>query len=136
MDYFERTKIEFTAYMKAVVKNASADYKRKLLKRLEHEISVADFTCLPQELLSFDSGSFLLENDITYANIENVFTDEKYYRAMKKLTDREKLVIHLTVVEGQSVVAVAEIMNTTKENIWQIKSRAIRNFLKNVTAGK
>jgi len=133
MDYFAKIKMEFTAYIKTVIQNASTDYKRKLLKMLEHEISVTDFTSLPKELLSYDDSSFLLNEDITYTNIENLFANEKYYRAMKRLSDKEKLVLYLTVVEEKSAEQVAETMNTTRENIRQIKSRAIKNFLNSLS---
>jgi len=129
VDYFEKTRIEFTAYIKAVIQNSSTDYKRKLLKSIEHEISVADLSSLPQELLSYDDSSFLLEKDITYSNIENLFTNEKYYRAMKKLSDKEKLVLFLTVIKEKKADEIAEIMNITKDNVWKIKSRAIKKFL-------
>ena len=132
VNYYDKIRAEFTVYIKAVIQNSSTDYKRKLLKSIEHEISVADFSGLPQELLSYDDNSFLLEKDTTYSDIENLFTDEKYYRAMKKLTDKEKLAIFLTVIEEQKAEKVAEIMNTTKENVWQLKSRAIKKFLKNL----
>ena len=132
MDTLNKTKNEFTAYIKVVIQNSSTDYKRKLLKSIEHEISVADFSSLPQGLFSYEDSSFLLEKDITYSNIENLFTNEKYYRAMKRLTDKEKLVLFLTIIEEQKAEKIAEIMNTTKENIWQIKSRAIKNFLQNL----
>ena len=129
MDYFEKTRNEFTAYIKAVIQNASIDYKRKLLKSIEHEISVADFSCLPQELLSYDDSSFLFEKNITYTNIEDLFSNEKYYTAMKKLSDKEKLILYLTVIEEKNAEQTAKIMNTTKENIWKIKSRTIKKFL-------
>ena len=133
MDYSLEIKIEFTAYIKAVIQNSSIDYKRKLLKSIEHEISVTDFESLPKELLSYDDSSFLLEKDITYSNIESLFTNEKYYRAMKMLSDKEKLVLYLTIIEDKKAEEVAETMNTTKENIWKIKSRAIKNFLKAIS---
>jgi len=133
MDYLKKIRNEFTAYIKAVIQNAATDYKRKLWKSLGKEISVRDFSSLPEELLSYDDSSFLLEEEITYANIEDFFTNEKYYRAMKGLTDREKMVLFLTVVEGRQAEQVAETMNTTKENIWKIKSRAIKNFLENLS---
>lgn len=60
---FTTTKNKFTAYIKAVIQNSSIDYKRKLLRRLENEISVADYANLSKELLSDDNGSFLLENE-------------------------------------------------------------------------
>jgi len=128
LDYFEKTKIEFIAYIKSVIENSSTDYKRKLLKSIEYEISVADFSYVPQGLLSYDDSSFLLEKDITYSNIEDLFTNEKYYKAMKKLSDKEKLILYLTVIEEKNAEQTAEIMNTTKENIWKIKSRAIKKF--------
>lgn len=133
MDYFEKTKIEFTGFIKAVIQNSATDYKRKLLKSIEHEIFIEDFENLPKGLLSYDDSSFLLEKDISYSDIENLFTNEKYYRAMKRLSNKEKLVLYLTVIEENKAEQVAEIMNTTKENIWQIKSRAIKNFLHNLS---
>jgi len=129
MDYFEKTRNEFTAYIKAVIQNSSTDYKRKLLRTIEKEISIADFENVPQELLSCDDSSFLLEKDVTYANLEMLFTNEKYYNAMKKLTDKEKLILFLTVIEEKKAEEIAQIMNVTKDNVWQIKSRAIKNFL-------
>jgi len=77
-----------------------------------------------------------MENDITYSNIENLFTDKNHYTAMQKLTDKEKLVLYLTVIEEKTAEEVAETMNTTKENIRMIKSRAIKNFLHNYTSEK
>ena len=133
MDYYERTRREFTAYIKTVVKNSSTDYRRELLQSLRNEIFVSDFANLPKELLSYDDSSFSLERDITYSTIENFFANEKYYRAMKRLTDQEKLVLYLTVIEEKQAEQVAEIMNTTRANIWQIKSRAIKKFLHNLT---
>ena len=133
MDYFTKTKNEFTAYIKTVIQNSSTDYKRKFLKTVNNEISVAEFTSLKKELFTYDDSSFLFEKDITYANIENLFTNEKHYRAMKKLSDKEKLVLFLTIIEEKQAEQVADIMNTTKENIRKIKSRAIKNFLNNLS---
>jgi len=132
MNCFDKTRNEFTAYIKAVIQNAATDYKRKLLKSIEHEISVSDFSSLPKELLSYDDGSFLLEKDITYSNIEKLFANEKYYRAMKMLSDKEKLILYLCIIEEKKTDEVAEIMNITKNNVWKIKSRAIKNFLNNL----
>jgi len=125
-------KIEFTAYMKAVI-HSSTDYKRKLLKSIENEISVAEFSSLPKSLLSYDDSDFLMEKDITHSNIEKLFINEKYYKSMKRLSDKEKLVLYLTVVEEKKAEQVAKTMNTTKENIRKIKSRAIKNFLQNLS---
>ena len=118
--------------MKVVIQNSSTNYKRKLMKSLGNEISVADYASLPNELLSYDDSSFLLETDITYSNIEEVFTSAAYYNSMKKLTDNEKMVLFLIAVEGKTTEEIAEIMNTTRANIWKIKSRAKMNFLKNL----
>ena len=137
MNYSLRVKIEFTAYMKAVIQNSATDYKRKLLKSITHEISVADFSNVPNELLSvYDDGSFLLDDDIAYENIENLFENKKYYEAMKSLSDKEKLVIYLTVIQEHKAEQVAKIMNTTKENVRKIKSRAIKQFLSNLSDEK
>jgi DNA primase large subunit len=41
-------------------------------------------------------------------------------------------VLFLTAIEEMRAEQVAEIMNTTKYNIWQIKSRAIKHFLQHI----
>ena len=132
MDYSLKIKIEFTAFIKKVIQNSAKDYIR-ILKKTEKEISVADFASLPKELLSCDDNSFLLEKDVTYSNIENLFTSEKHYRAMKNLSGKEKQVLFLTIIEEKTAEEIAKILNTTKENIWKIKSRAIKNFLNNLS---
>jgi DNA-directed RNA polymerase specialized sigma subunit len=48
---------------------------------------------------------------------------------MKNLSDKEKLVLYLTVVEEKKTEQVAEIMATTPNNVCQIKSRAVKKFL-------
>lgn len=45
---------------------------------------------------------FLLEKGVTYKNIEDVFTNENHYRAMKRLSDTEKFVLFQTVIEEQN----------------------------------
>ena len=96
---YDKIKNEFTAYMKLVIQHASIDYKRKVIRTMQQETAIEDFinVNVPKELLSCDDNSFLFEKGITYMNIESLFTNEKYYRAMKKLTDREKLVLYLSV---------------------------------------
>jgi len=99
---------------------------------------MSDLAGLPGELLSYDDSSFLLalEKGTKYSNTENLFENEKYYIAMKRLTDKEKYVLYQTIVEEKRAGQVAEMIRTTKENIWQIKARAIKHFLENITNGK
>jgi len=87
---------------------------------------------LPEGLLSKDDGSFLLENDITYSNIENFFTNENHYKAMKRLSDKEKLVLFLTIIEDKKEKDVAELMNISTEYVKTLKSRAIKRFITNL----
>ena len=79
---------------------------------------------------------FLLEKGVTYDNIENLFTYEKYYRAMKKLSSKEKKVLFLTVVKEKSIGQVADIMGIAEEKVMLIKRIAIRNFLDNLSEEK
>ena len=138
----EKTRAEFTAFAKTVITNARIDHKRKILKTIKHEISYSDFSAIPQELLSYDEqslcgdSSFLLGENSKHSNIERIFTNEKYYETAKAFTDREKLVLYLTVIEDKSAEEVSVIMNTTKENVWKIKSRAIKRFIQNLANNK
>ena len=102
-----------------------------MLKVIEHEISVAEFTSLPKELLSYEDSSFLLDESVTYANIEDFFTDVRHYKAVKRLTDTEKLILFLTVVEERTEREVSELLNAPKKKIRNIKNRAIRKVRKN-----
>ena len=90
MDNSKRIRNEFTAFIKLAIQNKAINYKKKLLKTLEKEVSIESFEILPKEL-SCDDNSFLLEKGIKHSEIENLFTDEKYYKAMKKLSDRVSL---------------------------------------------
>ena len=63
--------------------------------------------------------------------MEEFFTNEKYYRAMKNLKDKEKLVLFLTIIEERTEKEASVIINTSRENISKIKLKAIKNFLNN-----
>ena len=132
MNYATKTKIEFTAYANTVIKNFAINY-RKTLRSAEKEISVADYASLPVgELLSVDDSSFFMERDITYANIEMMFTDERHYRAMKKLSDNDKQILFMTIIEEMKAEQVSKILDITKDSVKTLKSRAIKRFLENL----
>jgi len=124
--------------MRTFTRISGIEYRRKTIKKLDREILMSDLAGLPGELLSYDDSSFLLalEKGTKYSNTENLFENEKYYIAMKRLTDKEKYVLYQTIVEEKRAGQVAEMIRTTKENIWQIKARAIKHFLENITNGK
>lgn len=127
---YAKIRNEFTAYVQKVIRESSIDYVRKISRITKHEKVVADFIELPESLLSVDDSDFFVEKNISYANIETVFTSEKHYRAMKMLSDNEKLVIFLTVIEDKSAGQVADIMHTSKNTVWNLKSKAIKKFKK------
>jgi len=74
----------------------------------------------------------ICEKGITYSDIEKIFTDERHYRAMKRLPNKGKLVLFLLAIEEMSVEQIAEMLNTTKDNVFRIQSRTIKKFLRNL----
>ena len=74
--------------------------------------------------------TFLLGKGITWYNLEMLFTDEKHYRAMKSLSNTEKLIFFLTDILEKSMAESAAIMKVTEAEAEQIKEKAVENFLK------
>ena len=121
---------EFKKYIRIVMDNTVKDYYKNQNK-FENEISVEDveetfLSCANMnEDVSFNLGK-------NYEYLENIFSRPKHYNAMKKLSNREKLVIGLIVFENKLEKEVAKVVNTTEDNVSTIKRRAFKKFKKNM----
>ena len=72
------------------------------------------------------------EKQIDVEHLENIFTNEIYYRAMKNLLPIEKKVLYLSYYENWTLGEVCKILKKSKAEIIKIKSTAITHFKKNV----
>lgn len=72
-----------------------------------------------------------IEN-IDYRYLENVFTNEIHYKAMKELPLKEKQVLYVVVVEASDLEKACDEMKMSKTEIIEIKTQAINRFKENV----
>lgn len=73
----------------------------------------------------------LEDREIDYKKLEKVFTNYEHYKAMKNIPVKQKQVLYLLIVKGYTNEEVAQMLNTTKEEIEKLKEKAILNFRKN-----
>ncbi len=123
----------FTKYIIEIAKATSLKYysrKNKADKEISLDITENESICLPIGINT--NALFAIDENINYTNMENIFEDVNVSKSVKKLTDVQKQVIYLTIVEEYSIDEVANIVGTSIDNIYQIKSRAIKKILKNL----
>lgn len=82
-----------------------------------------------------DTFSFCYEN-YEYDKLENLFKNPKYIKAMKPLTNRQKLILHLSIVEEWNQKEIAEFIGVTIDSVKNTKSQAIQKFLRNFVIQK
>ena len=70
--------------------------------------------------------------DVDYKHLEKIFTNEVYYKAMKKLSPKEKQVIYLLVFDSNDLEKVCLEMKKSKKDVIQIKANAIKHFKRNI----
>ncbi len=69
---------------------------------------------------------------ITITHLENIFTNEIYYRSMKDLTQLEKAVLFLCIYKNKPLGEVCKTLKKSKTEVVRIKAVAIEHFKKNV----
>ena len=72
-----------------------------------------------------------IEN-VGYKHLEDVFTNEIHYEAMKKLPLIEKQALFVAVFECSDLEKACSDMKMTKTEVIEIKTRAINHFKDNV----
>ena len=69
---------------------------------------------------------------VSYKHLEDVFTNEIYYEAMKKLPLIEKQALFVAVFESSDLEKACSDMKMTKKEVIEIKTKAINHFKDNV----
>ena len=116
----EKIRNSFTAFINKVIENTAINYKKKLANKSKNEIYLSDDLEISGILKNTSIADTFVE-DVNYLELEKVFTNVEYSNSMKKLTDREKLVLYLTVIEEKPLKKVANLLGTTEDNISKIK---------------
>lgn len=131
----EKIRNSFTSFINKVIENTAINYKNKLANRSKNEIYLSDDLEISGIVKNTNIADTFVE-DVNYLELEKVFTNVEYSNSMKKLTDREKLVLYLTIIEEQPLKKVANVLGTTEDNISKIKYRAKNKFLKYLKRGE
>lgn len=71
-----------------------------------------------------------IEKEISYLNIQDVFSEEKIIKSVKSLTSREKLVIFLYYFEDKTDEKVGNILNIKGDTVRKIRTRALGKIKK------
>ena len=70
---------------------------------------------------------------VDYKRLEEIFTNEIYYKAMKKLPLKEKHAIYLVVFDSNDLEKACSEMKVSKTEIIEIKTKGINRFKENVS---
>lgn len=132
--------LKFSKFISTVIVNASIDYFRKKKKTEEREqyIDIQEETQL-SKLDNCVSSYAYLEEKIDYINLENIFEDKKLYLAIKSLTERQKYILYLNIVEEMSAKDISKLLNISEDTVWVTKAKSlksIRNFVNNYGGNK
>lgn len=69
---------------------------------------------------------------IDYKHLEEVFSDETYYKAMKNLPLSEKFAIYVYVFRGEYLDRLCKDYNLSKQGFIELKNCGVKRFKKNV----
>lgn len=123
---------KLNSYIGKVIYGYAKD-KKKLINKYGMEEEYSNFIDNRVSLESLNEEDCIienLENDYTYP--ENVFTDEKYYLAMKNIRLNHRQAFYLLVVEKKSINEVAEILDLKPSTVKTIKRKVRQQFIKNL----
>lgn len=130
----EEIRSTFTNFIKKIIVNESINYSKKVSLTNKAEVSLNNiFIDEKMSLSIFDDDIFYAFNrKIDYKTLENELSNPNYFYAMKTLSDRQKLILYLTIIEELSIKEVAKIIGTSENNISSSKTQAIKKFINNI----
>ena len=132
-DYELAVRRQFSSFCKKVIHNAAYDYKMTHTdKRNLMEIFMDDLYEQDREYLKtmdiYDSDYEHFE--VAGMNLKAQFKDEKLLQAINKLSARQKEVLLLSVVEGETDSRIAEILNLDRSTVSEHRRKALAQLKK------
>lgn len=119
----------FSEYISQAIKSKAIEYKRKLNKRIQRELQFSDEILNDESLMHGPNCAIYEFNNISYRELEKVFTDVTFHDAMKQLPDKYKQVLYFFIFKEMNSEEVGNLLNITPTNARKIKERAINKFL-------
>ena len=72
------------------------------------------------------------EKYVDSEHLENIFTNEIYYRAMKEIPKIEKQILYMSVYEYRTLNEICKILKKTKREVKDLREKAVKHFKENV----
>ncbi len=73
-----------------------------------------------------------LNSDVNINNLENVFTNETYYSAMKLVPLLERKILYLSYIENCKLNEVCKRLKLQKNEVIKLRGKAIQHFKVNL----
>ncbi len=125
---------ELTAFVEEVIKNARKRYIYNKKREMEKEEIVVNIYINDRvsEICVEDSDAlfFDLDKEINVNNLECIFSEQKYYNAMKKMSNDDKRILYLFEYEEKSGEEVSKLLNISIDNAYKKRERARNRFKK------
>ncbi len=121
----------FTTYLNKTLRGYSNRQKIKFQEKNNIEDNLTDLDIHKISYKNYLLNTSEIDNiDVDINHLENIFHNEKYCKAMKKVPLKQRQVLYLLFVEEYTTKEVAKYFHTTTDNINKIKQNAIKNFKK------
>ena len=72
------------------------------------------------------------EKYVDSEHLENIFTNEIYYRAMKEIPKIEKQILYMSVYEYRTLNEICKTLKKTKREVKDLREKAVKHFKENV----
>jgi len=128
-DYLLVQEIKFNHFVNQTIFGASKDFFRRQKKQEMRELFILDdekHERYLSELVRTDPDFPVLQGELE--DEYNGFENSALNVAMKSLTDIERLVIFLLVIQGYKVTEVSKMLDMYIESVSRIKNRALKKL--------
>ena len=121
----------FTTYLNKTLRGYSNRQKIKFQEKNNIEDNLTDLDIHKISYKNYLLNTSEIDNiDVDINHLENIFHNEKYCKAMKKVPLKQRQVLYLLFVEEYTTKEVAKYFHTTTDIVNKIKQNAIKNFKK------
>lgn len=116
-------------YLIKIIRSAQSDYINKN-KRKDIQYEELEKVDLANEETTEDYVLNKIDSSVSATNIEDVFKDKLKHKAIKVLTDKEKLVLFSFYFKNKKEMEIAESLGLAQGRISQIKKQAEKKVTK------
>ena len=128
-DNFETIQeIKFNYFLNKTIVGASKDYYNKQQKISLREVLLIDNQDYEDYLKKYIKTEDTLYDAFDISMLDELLDNRIVLNAVKSLTEVERLVIFLLVIQGYTLKEVSTMLNMYLESISRIKTRALRKL--------